>query len=333
MGWGGFPSWDIRAARKNAFGKDAVTRLTLIAVLGIVGCGSTMRTQPARTSPATTELKVLAIGNSFTENTTRYLPDIVRAAGCKLTLGKATIGGSPLATHWANALLAEKNPPDPKAKAYSYNGKPVTLKEILVSQKWDVVTFQQHSMDSAKVETYRPFARNLADYIRKYAPGARIVLHQTWPYRQDDPAFKAGFTQADMRRQIESAYRTIAGELGAEILPIGDAFENARLDPQWKGVFPDPAFNYAKPQYSNLPDQSHSLNVGYTWNKDKDGRQRLDYDGHHANACGEYLGGAVWFEFLFGQSVVSNKYVPRELAPGDTAILSRIAHETVYKKE
>jgi len=310
-----------------------VTRLALIAVLGIVGCGNTMQTQPARTSPATTELKVLAIGNSFTDNTTRYLPDIARCAGCKLTLGKATIGGSPLATHWANAQLAEKNPPDPKAKTYSYNGKPVTLKEILVAQKWDVVTLQQHSMDSAKVETYRPYAKELADYVRKYAPGVRIVLHQTWAYREDDPAFNASFPHAEMRRRLESAYRTISGELGAEILPVGDAFENARLDPQWKGRFPDPAFNYAKPQFPNLPDQSHSLNVGYAWHKDKDGRQRLDYDGHHANADGEYLGGAVWFEFLFGRSGAVNKFVPHELPPGDAAILARIARETVYKKE
>ncbi len=308
-------------------------RLALIVVLGIAGCGSAMQTQPARTSSALTEIKVLAIGNSFTENTTRFLPDIARAAGCKLTLGKATIGGSPLATHWANALLAEKNPPDPKAKAYSYEGKPVTLKEILLAQKWDVVTIQQHSMDSAKVETYRPYAKELADYIHKYAPGARIVLHQTWAYREDDPAFKAGFTQAEMRRRLQSAYRTIAGELGAEILPVGDAFENARLDPQWKGRFPDPAFDYARPPYPRLPDQSHSLNVGYTWGKDKEGRWRLDYDGHHANANGEYLGAAVWFEFLFGRSAVGNEFVPREVTSGDAAILARIAHETVYKKE
>ena len=310
-----------------------MTRLALIALLGIAGCGNIMQTQPARTSPAVTEIKVLAIGNSFTENTTRYLPDIARAAGCELTLGKATIGGSPLATHWANALLAEKNPADPKAKAYSYNGKPVTLKEMLVAQNWDVITLQHHSMDSSKVETYRPFARELRDYIRKYAPRARVVLHQTWAYREDDPAFKTGFTQADMRRRLRSAYQTIADELGAEILPVGDAFENARLDPEWKGLFPDPDFDYAKPQFPNLPDQSHSLNVGYTWGKDKEGRRRLDYDGHHANACGEYLGAAVWFEFLFGQSVVGNEYVPRELSSADTAILERIAHETVYKRE
>jgi hypothetical protein len=310
-----------------------VRRLTLIIVLGIVGCGNTMQTQPARTSVALTEIKVLAIGNSFTENTTRFLPDIARAAGCELTLGKATIGGSPLAVHWANALLAEKSPPDPKAKAYSYNGKPVTLKEILVAQRWDVVTLQQHSMDSAKVETYRPYARELRDYIRKYAPGARVVLHQTWAYREDDPAFKAGFTHADMRRRLKSAYQTIADELGAEILPVGDAFEKIRLDPEWKGHFPDPDFDYAKPQFPHLPDQSHSLNVGYTWGKDKSGQWRLDYDGHHANADGEYLGAAVWFEFLFNQSVMGNEYVPRELSPGDAAILARIAHETVYKKE
>ena len=313
------------------FGKDAMPRLTLVIVLGIVGCGNTMQTQPTPTSPAPTRIKVLAIGNSFTENTTRYLPDIARAAGCTLTLGKATIGGSPLATHWANALLAEKDPPDPKAKAYSYDGKPVTLKEILLARGGNVVVLQQHSLEGTKAQTYRPFARELADYIRKYAPGARVVLHQTWAYREDDPAFTASFTHAEMRRRLQSACRTVAGELGAEILPIGEAFENARIDPRWTGRFPDPAFDYAHPQYPRLPDQSHSLNVGYTWGQDKDGRWRLDYDGHHANPDGQYLGAAVWFEFLFGKSVMDNKFVPPELAPGDAAVLARIAHQTVHK--
>ena len=61
--------------------------------------------------------------------------------------------------------------------------------------------------------------------------------------------------------------------------------------------------------------------MGYTWGQDKDGRWRLDYDGHHANPDGQYLGAAVWFEFLFGKSVMDNKFVPPELAPGDAAVL------------
>ena len=47
----------------------------------------------------------------------------------------------------------------------------------------------------------------------------------------------------------------------------------------------------------------------------KDGKTTLGKDGHHANLAGEYLGACVWYEVLFGESVVGNKYVPPGLDP------------------
>ena len=67
----------------------------------------------------------------------------------------------------------------------------------------------------------------------------------------------------------------------------------------------------------------------YSWGKSKDGQPCLNLDGHHANAAGEYLGAAVWFEVLLGQSVVGNAFVPNGLTAEDVAILQRIAHATV----
>lgn len=55
----------------------------------------------------------------------------------------------------------------------------------------------------------------------------------------------------------------------------------------------------------------------------------MKYDGHHANTAGEYLGGAVWYEFMFGHSVVGNSFVPPGMTKADVAILQRIAHATV----
>lgn len=283
---------------------------------------------PAAPAPAGKHLRVLAVGNSFSGNTGHYFADIVKASGNTVTFVNAYIGGCSLARHMRHADAHEANPDDKEGKPY--NGK--SLKELLLQDQWDVITIQQFSGDSYKPETYRPHGQRLADYIRKYAPKAEIVVHETWAYRADDPLFaKPEFSSADMSRGLHAAYAGIARDLGGlRVIPVGTAFETARLDPAWGPVVRDPEFDYAAaPAYPALPKEQRSLNVGYYWKKDKDGKQTRIYDGHHANVNGEYLGGAVWAEFLFGTSVVGNRFVPPKMDPQDAAILQRIAHEVV----
>ena len=230
------------------------------------------------------------------------------------------IGGCPLVVHWGNADAFEKGSTDPNAGAWS----------VLASEPWDYVTLQQYSMDSFKVETYRPYARNLYGYIKSQAPQAEVLIHETWAYRADDPLFRAGtFTQQDMYWGLRRAYETIAGELGCRIIPSGDAFENARRDPRWEGSFPDPAFDYQHARPPALPDQAHSLHTGYWWSQNGKGEWHLGMDGHHAGVAGEYLAGAVWFESLFGQSIRGNDFVPGAVSREDVAVLQEIAHRTV----
>ena len=59
------------------------------------------------------------------------------------------------------------------------------------------------------------------------------------------------------------------------------------------------------------------------------GGDKLRYDGHHAGTAGEYLGAAVWYEFMSGRSIVGNTFVPPGMTAANVAILQRIAHETV----
>ena len=278
-------------------------------------------------------IKLLAVGNSFSGNASRFLKDIVAASGNELTFGHASIGGCPLSKHWAIAQAFEAKPDDAANRPYT-GVKPKTkasLKEMLEAEKWDFVTFQQASIQSFEVENYRPFAANLVAYARKHAPSAEVVFHETWAYRADDSLFKKGdMTQAKMYEGLRSAYAAVAGENKTRIIPVGDAFERARRDPQWQFVWPDPKFDYANPVYPALPDQTHSLNAGYSWSRPGDnGKPTLKMDGHHANVAGQYLGGAVWFEFLYGQSVIGNSFVPPGLNKEQVAFLQKIAHAAV----
>jgi hypothetical protein len=55
--------------------------------------------------------------------------------------------------------------------------------------KWDYVTIQQASIKSHDFSTYQPHAGFLRDLITKHAPQAKLLIHQTWAYRVDDPRF------------------------------------------------------------------------------------------------------------------------------------------------
>ncbi len=274
------------------------------------------------------EVKVLAVGNSFSENATTYLPQIVAGAPepCKLILAKATIGGCDFSRHFRHAETHETDPGNPEGKPYKKGTQ--SLKEMLQADKWDFVTIQQASPKSFRPETYRPDAKRLYDYIKKYAPQAEVVIHQTWAYRGDEPRFGTAFcaSQQEMYRGLCDAYAGIAEELGCRLIRGGDAMELARRSPEWGDVPECLKFDRKTTVYPTLPNQSRSLNNGYSWKKDKE-EWKLHYDGTHANVAGNYLLGCVWFEFFFGVSAVDNSFVPDKLDAKDAAILRRIAHE------
>jgi hypothetical protein len=281
--------------------------------------------------PAARTVRLLTVGNSFSRNATRHLEGLVEAGGHELIHRPIVVGGASLELHADKAQRHEQDADDP-AGLYA-NGR--SLKHELQSERWDFVTIQQASIRSHDVETYRPYARQLFDTIRKYAPQAEVVMHQTWAYRCDDPRFavespKPGepATQEAMYQGLSNAYRTTAVELGVRMIPVGDAFYRADTDPRW-GYRPDAQFDFQNAQFPALPDQTHSLHTGWRWSKRPDGTSVLGMDGHHANLAGEYLGGCVFYEFLFETSVVGNTFVPAGLDPDYARFLQQTAHDTV----
>lgn len=89
-------------------------------------------------------IKILAIGNSFSEDATQYLWDIMHDAGIEeVVIGNLYIGGCSLDTHWEN-MSKNKN-----AYTFYYNdsGKWETNKDksilhALQLEDWDYITIQ-----------------------------------------------------------------------------------------------------------------------------------------------------------------------------------------------
>jgi hypothetical protein len=138
-------------------------------------------------------VRILTIGNSFSRNATNHLDDLALAGGHTLIHTPLVIGGSSFQVH------ADKTKTEGKARLYT-NGKDLVAN--LTADKWDYVTIQQASIKSHDFATYQPYAGILRDYITKHAPQAKLLIHQTWAYRKDDPRFtKPSETRASRRRR------------------------------------------------------------------------------------------------------------------------------------
>lgn len=172
-------------------------------------------------------MNVLCIGNSFSYDANRYLYGIAHADKTDLTVVNLYIGGCRLITHYKNAMA------DLKKYELCINGHAsgflVSIKEALVSRKWDYVTFQQGSVVSVDYGTYQPYLTELSAYVKKYAPEAKQVIHQTWAYEQGSSLLqeKMGYTdQKDMFDDIKKAYNKALKDINAEfIIPSGEVFQ------------------------------------------------------------------------------------------------------------
>ncbi|MBC2603807.1 DUF4886 domain-containing protein [Puniceicoccus vermicola] len=283
------------------------------------------------------KIRILGVGNSFTRNAMRFLPQIVASEpSVEADVAYAYIGGCPLDKHVKLAEAHEANPEDGKKYSYNMNGKTiqknVSLKEMLQDGIWDYVTIQQVSTKSYKIETYYPYAEKLIDYIHQYAPDAEIVIHETWPHSIDSYRYTDwGLDPKEMYEKLHAAYTQVAEEYGLKLIPVGTAFQNAKESPVWDYEATDidvKTLVYPEDK-DNLPDQSKSLHNVFFWRKNKEGEWYVGNDGFHANQNGEYLGGLIWNEFFFGIDPTTVTFAPKGMTEEQKTSLQEIAKETV----
>jgi hypothetical protein len=173
-------------------------------------------------------MKILAIGNSFSQDATRYLYGIARADGQTMKVVNLYIGGCSLDRHYRNMLSGER--------AYSLelngasSGFMVSLDEALYSDCFDVITLQQVSQAAPYYKTYQPYLSALAEHVRRAQPAAKLYMHQTWAYEADSRRLceELGFSQPEeMLSLVRASYATAAAEIGAAgVIPSGETMIN-----------------------------------------------------------------------------------------------------------
>lgn len=175
-------------------------------------------------------MKILAIGNSFSQDATALLQLLTD----QLVVRNLYIGGCSLERHRDNAKS------DAAVYDFQENGEklrptPISIREALTGERWDAVTVQQVSGKSGIVSSYEPYLSELLQYIRRYSD-AEILLHETWSYEtgsthSDFAAY--GRDSEKMADAIEDACATVAKAHGLRRIPVGRAIREARHTPSF----------------------------------------------------------------------------------------------------
>ena len=238
-------------------------------------------------------MKILAIGNSFSQDATRYLQFVAKSAGEDLFVRNIYIGGCSLERHALNIKTGEA------AYGYEENAQKIediSIGDALTREKWDFVTVQQVSGKSGKIETYEPFMSELIAFVKEKAPQATIVFHRTWQYEKgsahgDFPSY--GCDRDRMFDCIVSATSEAAKRYGLEIIKSGDAIHRAVELPEFD------------PEQGGISIYRDGFHLGLTY--------------------GRYLAALFWFKFFSGRSAKDVTFAPDGTDPKLIEILKELA--------
>jgi len=207
----------------------------------------------AKTGVAAASVSVLFVGNSLTQ--ANDLPTVFKRLAAQSALhvdvdvNSITPGGAFLYDHWrsgvALARLRELQP-----NFLILQGQ--SIEPLLAPQKFNY---------------YASLFKTDADRI-----SAKTILFSTWARPAGDPYYKdvtSGGSPAEMQTRLNSAYASLAQNIGATLAPVGLGFERARND---------------APAVELL-----------------DGTQ-------HPSPAGTYLAAAILFRVIFHSSPVGSNY-------------------------
>ena len=248
-----------------------------------------MPTPQSPTNPYKDGIKILAIGNSFSEDVMRYMFDMLQQLGVNpsgITLMTAWISGGTLQQHAANigvssAANLERRVFTENGGQSGYDVTGQSLLSMIKEQPWDIITLQQQSTASGLPdwENHWDGLDALIEYVNLHAtnPSMRLGWHMTWAsptgnWIYGSPPNLPYLNQIDMFTKICEAVQSqilTAPPKFDFVIPTGTAFQNAR----------------------SLSHFGDNLN-----------NTLLPAD-IHANNLGSYIGAATWIAKITGLDI------------------------------
>ena len=288
-------------------------------------------------------ITVMAIGNSFAQDSAFYLDDVAAADGVVLKSYNAMIGGRTLGEHCAS-WDDETDPYGVQINAGVSIGD-MTLKSLAEMSDWDYVILQgtTHNIsadnstryddafwgvdnetaegspvDSAAVWT------SLKDNIEATVPGAKRLVHATWaPYEAAAEIYcYSRFADGvpDSRGAMTAKILERA-QLGADIYST-----EKRADGEGAFIPTAVAVDYLIRHYG-FPEYEGELDENNRFSQVPDVRGVYrDKTCHLSANVGRVLASLVWYEMITGTPATENNYERVTLSAEDMAKLKEAAH-------
>ena len=185
------------------------------------------------------ELKILAIGNSFTEDATQYLPSLLSAAHIKnVTIARLMNGNLSLENHWkyytGNSSNYYFQKSDPETNMWKKVESNYTISKAISDEKWDIIVLQQVSFLAGKYDSYQPHLNKMLNALRHISMNNKVTFawQMTWAYAKNctDTKFTTyNNSQLIMYRSIANATQLMKKGSGIDIIiPSGTAIQNLR---------------------------------------------------------------------------------------------------------
>lgn len=245
-------------------------------------------------------MKVLAIGNSFSDDALEYLWRIANSYGIEeVVIANLYMAGARLSHHWDNI----QNNPD----AYIYrkdtsgqweNRANTSIEYAIQDEKWDIITLQQSSGYSGRNDSYQPYLDELMTYVlsKTTNESVRIYWHLTWAYQSDYTVDAFAW----YNRNQMTMYQAIINSVHTHIIPRDDI-------------------------YGIIPAGTAIQNVRSGFLKDT-----LTRDGYHLTYdIGRYAAALTWFHKLTGFSLDNIGFRPNGVSDLEQALLIESAVHAV----
>jgi len=252
---------------------------TLLCVFVLLFAAAVQAASPKVTAPQTdTPKRVLFVGNSYfyyngnVHFHTRRIALAADPAWAKpFQYKSATIAAAPLAHHNIDHLT--------------------TPGALGVKEPFEVVILQGNSTDALREKTRAAFREKAIEFDKIIrARGGMTALYMTPAHVKPSK-----WASLEMMPKTEEMYVSVGNEIGALVIPVGLAFEEA---------------------YRRRPDI----------------KLHQDYDGSHPTLLGTYLGACTVYASLYGRSPVGNTYdFHGQIGKDDAAFLQAVADDTVKK--
>lgn len=242
-------------------------------------------------------MKILAIGNSFSLDATRYLREIAKSKGEDFKVINLYIGACPLRKHYLN-ILQNKDAYEIQLDGIC-TGFYTSIQKALASDRWDVVTLQQGSKNSFDYKNYAPYLDLVYQTVKKYSPTSKVYVHQTWSYENGSSVMSelTSYTSAtEMIKDVVACYDKMKEQINADgMIRCGELVEMLSQ----KGLTP----LYLK-------------------------------DGHHmSKGIGRYATGLLWYTTLTGKDIsdVTFNNFDEEISDSDVLTIKQLVKEIASK--